>query len=190
MRAPWPSSGVQSGVQQIDSSNNQLLAGFGEELVPSAILSSMHSKEAGNQFENILTVLCRAEGLLILRIPDACRTVGKNRIIRIKSPFDYIIRPLHQGDVCSAYIDAKTTQSKTYCFSTINRDQMLTLLSMEQAGAVAGFIVWFREIDRLVFYSSSTLWKIVPGESLLPEDGLDLGSTMRSNISRIFHSSP
>jgi penicillin-binding protein-related factor A (putative recombinase) len=78
------------------------------------------------QFENELDV----SRIAWVRVPDGCKVVGRGRIIRVKSPFDYIAN-VNGKNVC---VDVKHTMSTTFSVSKINKEQVGSLLRVNHGG--------------------------------------------------------
>jgi len=113
-----------------------------------------NSKAIGTSFENIFYKLCKIQGIAITRIPDGCRRVSKFQIFQVKTPFDWVLSYCSK----SAMIDTKTTQESTFPSSLIKDHQVSALLEHERAGVRAGYVIWFRTTQAVVFFPASVLW--------------------------------
>lgn len=120
----------------------------------------------GKAFEFLIETILELKGFTVLRIPDGCRQVSPYKIIRTKTPFDFLA---HKSGEC-IYFDAKTTQGKTFPYSLVNHDQVKHLLRLQESGFRAGYIIEYREAAEIVFASAKTLLNLVPGKSLKPSD--------------------
>jgi penicillin-binding protein-related factor A (putative recombinase) len=108
----------------------------------------------GDLFEQMFFNYCsRIPRLAITRFPNGCRTVGKNKVIRVKTPWDWVIT---YGGV-TALIDTKTTDGENFPFSKIENHQVEEMIMHEHCGAKSGYIIWFRKSDDIVFVSSNML---------------------------------
>lgn len=107
----------------------------------------------GGLFESMFLNSCKRAGLAITRLPNGCKTLSAHKIVRIKTPFDWIIT--YKGRC--AYVDTKTSQGKVFAHSMIADHQVNELLHHELAGALAGYVVWLRENNHVVFIPSSLL---------------------------------
>jgi hypothetical protein len=129
------------------------------------------NKKLGNGFESVFETIT-SKKWTVTRIPDGCKQLGLNKIIRKKSPFDFL---LTGSAARSFYCDAKTTQADRFSYSTINQDQVTELLRIEKNGHVAGYVIEFRQVGKICFASASLLAALAPRESLKAWDCVDLG---------------
>ncbi len=83
------------------------------------------------------------------------------------------------------FADTKTTESDTFIYSLIKRDQLEFLKSVGDL-CPAGYVVCFRNIQRVVFFKWTLLMSVQPGQSLKPDDGVDLGGLHGFSIKKIF----
>lgn len=146
----------------------------------------MKAQAVGEQFEHMLKVPAQMMGATLVRMPDGCRTVRRGDALtnmRVKTPFDYILA--RKGQPC-AFFDAKTVAGKSFSYSAINQDQVQWLRLLKHQGMCAGYVVWFRGVDRVVWYDVDQLRRLQPRESLLPSDGVQLGGAIRMDLSGIF----
>lgn len=144
------------------------------------------AKSIGAGFENIFQASCNRHQVIVIRIPDGARTyrdprTGKPQLARVKSPFDFLITAGGQ----SAVIDTKTVDSNRIGYAFIDENQMRNLLEAGKS-INAGYVVWFRKIDAVVFFSAFRLRTVFPGEGLGIEDGLHLGTGGDFNVRKIF----
>lgn len=133
------------------------------------------NKKIGNGFEKRFSFSGAINGWRVTRIPDGCRQLGLNKIVRVKSPFDFL---LTKAPTLSLYCDAKTTIGDRFTYSAINQDQLSELLRIENSGHVAGFVIEFRQVDKVCFASASKLALLTPRESLKWSDCVDLGKEL------------
>jgi len=115
-------------------------------------ISGLVAKRQGQSFENIFETSCQYHGLAVTRIPDGCRQVHGGKLIRVKSPYDFTIS--YRGR--SAMIDTKTQAGKTFPYARIDIDQARNLSQHERQGVTAGYVVWLRDIDSVVFIAAVT----------------------------------
>lgn len=135
------------------------------------------SKKIGTSFEDTAEKLLLMSGFSVIRIPDGCRTFGygiKTRMIRIKSPFDF----LAAKDGKAIFFDCKTYQNNSIAYSQINENQIEKLLSLERQGHLAGYLIYFREHDDIRFFKASQLNEVKKRQGLLPEQGQHMGSLL------------
>ena len=139
-------------------------------------------KVIGTDNESLLDQMCRFQGITITKIPDGCRTVGRGKLFRVKTPFDRLLS--YRGH--TAAIDYKTTNGGVFSYSMIDRDQAIKLLEIHFADCLAGYIITLRSLNQIVFFDAETLFNLKPHSSLGPEHGLDLGTFVKPNLVNLF----
>ena len=149
-----------------------------------------HSKVEGNAWEEIFTRMARHAGYALIRIPDGCRRIpgpgGRPRLLAVKTPFDFVLaKGLGEGAAWVGFFDTKTTSKPSFGFHDITEHQLLSLLDMEANNCTAGYVVYFRGKNRIVFYSAGTLNQVRPGKPLQPDDGQDLGTIFDMKLDRL-----
>lgn len=134
----------------------------------------MLAKAAGDGFEMLFFHTCMRHGITAIHIPPGCKNVKTKMGVvlkRVKTPFDFMLT----NGAKVAFVDAKTKLGKTFCFSDLTHHQVHILKSLEDLGHKTGYVVAFRELDKVVFFSSSKLSSLRKRDSLSPEDGEYLG---------------
>jgi penicillin-binding protein-related factor A (putative recombinase) len=125
-------------------------------------------KSFGDSFERLFHFqCCRTKGLAITRFPDGCKVLRQNKIVRVKTPWDWIVS--YNGK--TALIDTKTTEGDTFPNSKIEHHQVSEMYSHSIAGNNnSGYVIWFRESDGVYFASSIILNNLLKVRgSLKPE---------------------
>jgi penicillin-binding protein-related factor A (putative recombinase) len=145
------------------------------------ILGGKTAQQYGFGFEEIFRKRALSEGICPVRIPDSCKQISHTKFIRVKSPFDFVIAKNGK----SAFIDCKTYKTSRLTYSDIDKHQLENLLSLGQHSA-AGYVVWFRNEDQVVFFSWSIMSDLKPKNSLQALDGLVLGDIGNFYLSEIF----
>jgi len=140
-------------------------------------------KAIGNANEKMLDLLCRVENIVSIEIPDGCKRVGKYRIIPVKSPFDRILAKRGK----SAFVDYKHSSGKAFTYSMVDKDQVNNLITLESVGLPAGYLVFFSQYNKIIFFKASKLFEMIPRDSLSWKDGVDCGSQLKSNIKNILN---
>lgn len=118
--------------------------------------------------------------MAVTRMPDGCKVLRDNKLIRVKTPFDWILS--HQGR--TALIDTKTCTTSSFPNSKIETHQVTDMLCHEQNGIMAGYVIWFRESDGVIFVPASTLCELIKRRGSIPENhpkAIHLG-TVRSQL--------
>ena len=129
------------------------------------------AKASGRLFENILSSRCARAGIKFEQLPSGCRWIGK-MAVPAKSPFDFILAKDGKVILC----DAKSLDATTFTRSACKPHQIESLAGFEMSGLTAGFIVWLRKTDEVVFFKASQLKALPPRCSLKVSDGISLGS--------------
>lgn len=138
----------------------------------------------GLEFENIILKQARMQGLYVRKEPIAARRFGLKSLYQIKSDYDFklILPPL---GIC-VFLDAKSTEDTKFVYSKLVPHQVGALLEIQRAGCLSGYLIWFRTINRVIFFDAEKLDKLQPRESLLPENGTDLGSFENMHLGNLF----
>lgn len=145
----------------------------------------MKQVKIGASFEGKFKTLCDLASIIATRMPDGCRVVGMNKLIRVKTPWDWILS--YQSK--TALIDTKTTEEKTFRHSLIESHQVCEMMRHSEAGVVAGYVVEFRELNKIVFYSCAQLYPLMNVRgSLTPEQGVALNNNSLFFIEKLFDS--
>jgi penicillin-binding protein-related factor A (putative recombinase) len=136
----------------------------------------LKAKEIGDLFEKILMASCLQHRISCVRIPNGTRLFKTKSGVVLpkltKSPFDFIVAK--RG--LSACIDTKTIDSGNFSYSMIKLHQVISLINLHDELIPSGYLVWFRDIDQMVFFDAKKLYHLKRRESLKPEDGLMLGT--------------
>lgn len=125
----------------------------------------------GTQFENILELQCKIQSTLFIKIPLGCRRIGQNKIIPVKTPFDYVL--IYEGQ--SVFLDCKSCDTNTFTYSQITRHQIDYLKKVWDHKCRSGYLVNFRKLNYIIFFDADKLSKLGPGDGLKPQDGQYLG---------------
>lgn len=134
------------------------------------------SKKRGAMFEGTLEVAARKHGLTVVRIPDGCKQVGSVRIVRTKTPFDFVFA--WNNGVC--FVDAKSTSKNVFVTSVVPTQQRATLLALQaNVGIMAGFVVWYTTQNVIEFYEATL---VASSKRLRPGEGLYLGPANNPQI--------
>ena len=116
-------------------------------------LRDLSPQAIGALFEKMFYNSCNRHHITATRMPDGCRQLGFKKLIRVKTPWDWI---LTSGGV-TALIDTKTVTGDTFNHSNIKDHQVEEMIRHEIDGAIAGYVIWVRETDKIFFVQSSHL---------------------------------
>lgn len=137
-------------------------------------LAGARAKSAGDAFELHFQTQVRSRGGIIIPVPAGGRMVksekGKKWIPK-KSPFDFIVAK----NSYAAMVDTKTVESTRFGHSSIDSNQ-LGWLDYAEGAVAAGYVVWFRTNDAVVWFPARYLKKLKANNSLSWDQGLHLGN--------------
>lgn len=114
------------------------------------IKGGLEAKRRGDEFEDILYAQAIEQGFAIVKIPPGCKQIGRNRLIRVKSPFDYLIAKSAQ----MVAFDCKSTALNKFPSSLVKWHQVENLEWLEKKDIEAGYLIWFRKLDQIHFFSA------------------------------------
>lgn len=149
------------------------------------ILGGYKARNNGEIFENALVRHSGASGVTALKIPSGCRWVKSKFGVMPKpmqTPFDFVLT----RKSVAVFIDAKSVSSKSFTRSAIKPHQLLELLKKERDGFCAGYVVYFQEINSVIFFSAGLLSSLNRGKSLKPTDGKYMGTLQNLNVLCLF----
>lgn len=143
------------------------------------------AKIEGDKFENLLKSFAACSKILCLQIPNGAKTIriGPKLILqRVKSPFDFV---LIKGEKV-VFCDAKSINANSFPRSLVNHSQVNHFLDILPHGHKAGYIIHFRKMHKVCFIDALFLSKLRKGESVQPNHGIDLGSSMDIKLGALF----
>jgi penicillin-binding protein-related factor A (putative recombinase) len=138
----------------------------------------------GNEFEQLIQNHS-SQKVEVFRIENGCKNITQGRmckLIRVKQPFDFILTGFGKT-IC---LDAKSTEGSTFPYSSIDEDQLHELNRISKNIFRAGYLVFFRTANKIIFLTCEKLSQLKPRESLDIEDGLDIGTRWNLNLSKLF----
>lgn len=132
------------------------------------------AKRVGQSFERSFELRCGFDGIDCVRIPDGCRQLSATKLVRCKSPFDYVLRYKDK----TACLDLKTTEKSAFTYSMIDPAQVHALAKLQTPNNVTGYFVYFRKENVYSLISAESLFgarfrSSVPGR-ILRCDGISL----------------
>lgn len=145
------------------------------------VLGGTKAKQNGKLFEQFFLSEAMCHECAIIRIEDGCKTLGVNKLFRVRQAFDFTLAKHGM----SAFIDTKTTDLGVFSKSKINLDQVVPLMSFEFQNCIAGYVVNFTKYNKVVFFKASILME---QRSLNPQDGVLIGDDKRINLDKLFNS--
>jgi hypothetical protein len=140
----------------------------------------------GKAFENLFRSFCSRQDILCLRFPDGCERRGmergRPRLVAVKTPFDWILSIPGRA----AFVDTKSIGDARFSYSKVKDHQVDAMHELELRGHFAGYVVHFQMTKRVIFYWASQLKALKQRESLVPEQGVDLGLIYDLKVVRLF----
>lgn len=137
------------------------------------------SRQRGVDFESLFEKMALIRGMLPRKIPLSCRVYRAGlttKYMPIKSELDWQIILRRKGKPSQlAFVDTKSWKDARMPVSAFSPNQVSIASTMNEWGITAGFCVWFRAVDRVVFITGEKISSIGKG-SVGPEDGKSLGS--------------
>lgn len=141
-----------------------------------------HKPQAeGKAFESTFETVCQVKGLKAIKVPEAGRWIGRGAFKPIPGLCDFIIIK----DGLAAFVDTKTTADGVFKASAINKDQLEHLIGVGDQ-CPAGYVVYFRQFDKVIFFSWKVLMLTAANTSLKPDRGILLGGLMNFDPKQIF----
>lgn len=143
------------------------------------------AKVKGDRFEILFKNIAASQGFKCIKIPMGAKMISSQRMIRVATPFDFIL--FHGGN--SYCIDTKFTSDKKFSKSKITPHQLQELKECsDYPNVIAGYVVNFNELNKVVFFSAAQLSSVKTKSSLNPEEGTMLGTTMNFDLKLILQS--
>lgn len=145
------------------------------------------AKSMGDLFERMMKLSCAAERIHCERIPDGCKVFKTRSGVvlpkKVNTPFDFVIAKNGK----SANIDTKTIESGNFSYSMIKMHQVVSLLNFYDNKIPSGYLVWFRDVNQMIFFDAKKLYHLKRRESLKPSDGINLGSSSKFSLNPVLN---
>lgn len=142
-------------------------------------IGGKRAKYAGANFESSFENLCGIQQVGCVRIPDSCRQIGPHKLMRVRSPFDYVIA--YKGK--TAVLDLKSVGEGNFTHSKITLHQ-LSALNELSVGAISGYVVGFTLA--VYFVPVVELMCCLPGRSIDLTKCVLLGNRLSFDVRRVF----
>ena len=85
------------------------------------------------------------------------------------------------------FADAKTIETgSSIAYSSLTDHQVNALYQCYKMGSPAGYICWFRERNKVIFFDAKSLYFLASRCSLKIEDGIDLGTIESFTVKPLF----
>jgi penicillin-binding protein-related factor A (putative recombinase) len=135
-------------------------------------------REAGATFQALFERQCQLEGVWFINNHTTAKRGWKGRLVELPSNLDYAL--IRRGRV--GYFDCKTFHEPYFVHSDLKPHQVELAARYNENGVPAGFVVWFRPKDEVVFFPG---WMVVqrgPGSRFEPQHGTHLGRWHRFDV--------
>lgn len=137
------------------------------------------SARIGDEFEKFLTKFLTLKGYHVTRIPDGCKQINSKKIIRKKSPFDFLVTG---PDGFAVFFDAKSCAGNSFAFSAINQLQVKELSEIAKNGHLSGYLVWYRLSNVFAFITAQKLKECRLRTSINACEAINLGKELDLKI--------
>lgn len=142
----------------------------------SAILKT--NKLHGSEFEGIFTRVARLQGFGVKKNPISGEFKWNGEFRPINSELDFTLVDKRQV----SFFDTKSVDGTKLERSTIPQHQIENAMWFNELGITAGFIVFFRQSNRVVFFSGQ--WIHFSKGPLTDRDGVFLGPLEHFEVRR------
>ena len=133
----------------------------------------IHKNRAeGNAFEKLFLLQSRRNGLLATKNNLTAKYLPTGRLLVEKSELDY--RLVNQAGRVG-YFDCKSFAESHFTYSTIDVEQIKRAATHNFWSVPAGFVIWFRAVDVVAFFSGRQIEKEGPRSRFEFNHGLKLG---------------
>jgi hypothetical protein len=140
------------------------------------------AQREGRDWESLFKHRAERSGFSVVRIPDGCRQIGPNKLMRVKTPFDWILS-CERGVI---FCDTKSLDNDRLIFSKIDQYQLSNLRLVGSSGVPAGYVCQFRETGAVVFFGWKVLESCQPRGSLSIEQGILIGTVDSFQLDKIW----
>jgi len=141
------------------------------------------NRAVGAGFEHVLQVHANSQGVLFYKLPIGAKPIGRGKWIKQKTPFDYVM--VHEGT--AVFLDCKTLDKDHLTPSDMTPHQVQSLFAIWEHGGMAGYLVHFRPINKVVFFEADKLAGLQERTSLNVEDGEYLGTLSALALGSLFY---
>jgi hypothetical protein len=146
------------------------------------IRSGRMAQAGGASWESMFEIKCKMQRFECTRVPDGCRQLGPKKIVRVVSPWDYVI----SSPAGVALLDTKVCQNN-FPHSGIVDHQVDEMVKHRRNGVEAGYIIWMRLADTVLYARADLLatWRKTKG-SVHPDNCVFLGTYESMDLRKIF----
>ena len=140
------------------------------------------NKTIGKQWEEIFIKQAQSNGLLVLRNYLTCRFLYKGRVQVVKGELDF---KLINRDGRVGFFDAKSFAGDSFVYSNLEENQINRAALYNEFLVPAGFVVFFRKLNRIVYYSGSIIARKGARSNFQASEGISLGTYVKFDLKRL-----
>ena len=142
---------------------------------------SVHENRAsGKHFELLFRAQCERLGYLVVKNDLSARHLRGGKVRLLKSQLDFLV--ITREGRCGLF-DCKSFEGSYLTRSQLNDQQVERAYLYNEFNLPAGFIVWHRETNKIVYYKGELIVKIGSKARFDPSNGTPLGEIFRFDIS-------
>lgn len=143
------------------------------------------NKVEGSQFELLFQKTAKLQGFGVHKNKLSCDIIGPGAYRPVKSELDWLlIDPKDRGRV--SYVDTKCFLDDHFVYSVIKQHQIDRAVWFNDFGVTAGFAVWFKSVNRVVFFSGKLIRFFGERNRFSHDQGVLLGAIHNFDIRRIY----
>jgi len=142
-------------------------------------IGGKRAKVAGDLFEKAFEQTCAIQKIECIRIPAGCRSLGAFKLIRVQTPFDFVLCYNQRA----AFVDLKSIESGNLTHSKLTPHQLNSLKRLSPGG-VSGYVVNLS--GNVYFIDISILLETKKGESVSLDYAKCLGHISTMDLRIIF----
>lgn len=147
-------------------------------------MADLTNREQGKIFEELFLKQAQRLGITCLRNYQTCRFLFKGRVQVIPGQLDFTLIT-QDGKV--GFFDCKTFDSNHFTFSQLTEHQVIRSVLYNDNQVPSGFVVWFRPINSIVYFTGLTIAFKGSGSRFNSSDGIYLGRFEQFNLNIIMN---
>lgn len=127
--------------------------------------------------------MARLQGMFARKVPLSATVKYNGRPVLIDSELDFQL--IHSSRV--AFVDCKSFSGEArFVYSELEEHQRKLAADLNYHGVPAGFCIWFRAIDAVVFFTGEEIEAKGPGSAFEWGEGILLGRGLDFDLHPIF----
>lgn len=133
------------------------------------------AREEGKFFEDLFMIQARRVGLLAQKNEQACRVTGSGKFTRVKLLKGELDFKLVARGGPVGFFDCKSYGNAHFIYSDLDPDQLDRAILYNNWEIPGGFVVFFRPLKTVSFFSGHVIARKGARNRFEPEDGVILG---------------